>query len=47
MIYKNYINYSDLPENIEFKYEFKSIFHKMEYSKENMFIIPQILEIKF
>ena len=38
MINKNYINYSDLPENIEFKDEFKDIFHKMEYSKENMFI---------
>ena len=42
MINKNYINYSDLPENIEFKDEFKDIFHKMEYSKENMFITPSL-----
>ena len=35
---KNYINYSDLPEEIQFKDEFKDIFYKMEYSQENMFV---------
>ena len=35
---KNYINYSDLPEKIQFEDEFKDIFYKMEHSKENMFV---------
>ena len=35
---KNYINYSDLPEEIQFEDEFKDIFYKMEHSKENMFV---------
>ena len=35
---KNYINYSDLPEEIQFEDEFKDIFYKMEYSQENMFV---------
>ena len=30
---KNYINYSDLPEEIQFEDEFKDIFYKMEYSQ--------------
>ena len=35
---KSYINYSDLPEEIQFEDEFKDIFYKMEHSKENMFV---------
>ena len=32
------INYSDIPDKIEFEDEFKSIFNKMEYTNQNIFI---------
>ena len=31
-------NYSDIPDEIELKDEFKNIFNKMEYSNQNIFI---------
>ena len=32
------LNYSDIPDKIEFKDEFRSIFNEMEYTNKNIFI---------